>query len=150
MLLRLWFIISVIIINFYRGPLGTMLTGNSQTGMVHHGPGQQGSTDGDENHPEHRWNHLQSINDINGVRPLHRAQRILKDNTYPVTVCSPCCHLTEDTQVSAAIPPDYRAASLLKLWDSSVHLQTSVNCNVWSTKDSNIFSFFKPYRFKKK
>ena len=27
-------------------------------------------------------------------------------NTHPATVCSPCCHLTTDTQESAAVPPD--------------------------------------------
>ena len=37
--------------------------------------------------------------------------KILKDNTHPATVSSPCCHLTTDTQVSAAVPQDYRAAS---------------------------------------
>ena len=29
----------------------------------------------------------------------------------PATVCSPCCHLAKGTKVSAAVPPDYRAAS---------------------------------------
>ena len=40
-------------------------------------------------------------------------------------VCSPCCHLTTDTEVSAAIPPDYTAASLPRLWVSSTHPQHS-------------------------
>lgn len=35
------------------------------------------------------------------------------NNTYPRSVCTPCCHLTKDTQVSTAIPPDYSAASFL-------------------------------------
>lgn len=33
-------------------------------------------------------------------------------------VCSPCC-LTNDTEVAAAAPPDYGAASFLRLWESS-------------------------------
>ncbi len=35
--------------------------------------------------------------------------------------CSPCCRLASDTEVFAAVPPDYRAASFLRLWDSSIH-----------------------------
>ena len=37
------------------------------------------------------------------------------------TVCSPCCHLAKDTELSAVIPPDYRVASFLRLGDSSTH-----------------------------
>ena len=55
---------------------------------------------------------------------LHRAQRILKDNTRPATVCSPRCHLTTHTEVSTAVPPDCRAASLPGLGDSWTHLNT--------------------------
>ncbi len=46
-----------------------------------------------------------------------RAQRILKDSTHPDTACSPCCCLAGDAEVSAAVPPDYRAASFLRLRD---------------------------------
>ena len=38
-----------------------------------------------------------------------------KATATPATVCSPCCHLEKDTEVSAAAPPDYRAASLPRL-----------------------------------
>ena len=40
------------------------------------------------------------------------------------TVCSPCCHLTTYTAVSAAKPPDYTAASLWHcvLWVTSAWL----------------------------
>ena len=38
--------------------------------------------------------HLQGITDIGDVRCMHRAQSILKDNTHPVTVCSPCSCLS--------------------------------------------------------
>ena len=47
----------------------------------------------------------------------HRGNQ--KTTPSPATVCSPCWRLTEDTEVSAAAPPDYRAASHLRLWDSS-------------------------------
>ena len=50
----------------------------------------------------------------------HRAQRILKDN-IPVAIYSPYWHLAKVTYVCAAIPPDYREASFLRLWDSSGH-----------------------------
>lgn len=42
---------------------------------------------------------------------LNRAQRIYKTTLAPATVCSPCCRPAKDTGVSAAIPPDYGAAS---------------------------------------
>ena len=56
---------------------------------------------------EHQWHQW---SEMSAQRP-----KILKDNTHPDTVCSPCCHLTTDTQVSAAVPPDYRAASFSRL-----------------------------------
>ena len=40
-----------------------------------------------------------------------------KDNI--ATVCSPCCHLEKDTEVPAAIPVDFRAASFLRFLNSS-------------------------------
>ena len=49
---------------------------------------------------------------MTSARFLHRAQRMLKDNTDPATVCRPCCDLAKDTEISAAVPPDYGAASL--------------------------------------
>lgn len=54
--------------------------------------------------------HLPSISDIGEVRCLRRAKRILKDSTHPATACSPCCLLGKDIEVSAATPPDCRAA----------------------------------------
>ena len=41
-------------------------------------------------------------------------------------VCSPCCHLTKDTEVSAAMPPDCGGASFPGLWESSIHHQHSI------------------------
>ena len=64
--------------------------------------------------------HLQSIIDIGEVRFLHRAQRILKDNTHPVTVCSPCSFLTNDTGIFNAVPPECETAELILNEDSNV------------------------------
>lgn len=50
------------------------------------------------------------------VRSLHRAQMILKDNTHPATVCSTLFGLTKGTEVSAAVLPDCKAASVLGLF----------------------------------
>ena len=41
------------------------------------------------------------------------------NNTHPGAVCSPCCHLTKDREVSAALPPDYGAAAVRLLNSSS-------------------------------
>ena len=73
-------------------------------------PGQEGSTASDKIHQN-----------ITGT--IDGAQRILKQ--LPLQpVCSPCCcQCTQDTEVSAAIPPDYRAASFPRLWDSWTHPQ---------------------------
>ena len=45
----------------------------------------------------------------------------LKTPPSAATVCSPCCHLARDTEVSAVVPPDNRPASFPKLWDSWTH-----------------------------
>ena len=45
---------------------------------------------------------------------------LIKENTHPVTVFSPCCH---PTKVSAAVPSDYREASF--------HFCTII-CEAWS------------------
>ncbi len=39
-----------------------------------------------------------------------------KTTPTTTTACSPCFHLERDTEVSAAVPPDSRAASFLRLW----------------------------------
>ena len=55
-----------------------------------------------------------------------QSPKILNDNTHPATVCSPCCHLTTHTEVSAAVAPDYIAASLFRLnlpWAILIHHQ---------------------------
>lgn len=54
--------------------------------------------------------HLASIRDIGKER-----------EPIPATVCSPGCHLVKDAEVSVATPPDYRAASPLRLRDSTLH-----------------------------
>ena len=64
-------------------------------------------------------------------------------------MCSPCCHLTTDTEVSAAVPADYRAASFLRLGDYGTHPQHSLFQNRCKTKDSNIVSYFKTLQVKK-
>ena len=48
---------------------------------------------------------------------------VLSYTPTPATVCSPYCDLTTETEVSAAVPPHFRAASLLRLWASSAHPQ---------------------------
>lgn len=57
------------------------------------------------------------------MRCLPRAHTHL---SHTVVVCSPGCHLTSDTEVSAAVSPDYKAASFLGLWDSWIHSQRSI------------------------
>ena len=61
--------------------------------------------------PEHQW--------YQWCEMSTQSLKILKHNTHPATVASPCCHLTTHTEVSAAIPPDYRTALFhrLDLWD---------------------------------
>lgn len=62
--------------------------------------------------------HLENSNSYNRnnttlpIAPQH------KTATTPATVCSSWCHLAEDTEVYAAIPPDYGAASLPSLQKS--------------------------------
>ena len=56
--------------------------------------------------------HLQSVSDIKWVVVSAQSPKNTKDNTQPATVCSPCCHLTKDTEGSAAIPPDRVATTL--------------------------------------
>ena len=57
--------------------------------------------------------------------------RYSKTTSTPATVCSPCCQLAKD-KVSTDIPPDYRAASFFRLWDSWTHSQHSIVRNRWS------------------
>lgn len=57
-----------------------------------------------------------SISDIGQVSCLCRVRKILKTIPSP-----PCCRLPTDTEVSAAVSADYRAASLLMLWDAFHH-----------------------------
>ena len=57
--------------------------------------------------PELAGTHLQSIRFIGVVRCLHRAQQYLNIPPTPATVCSPCCHLARDTEVSNVVPPDF-------------------------------------------
>ncbi len=68
--------------------------------------------------------HLQSISDIGEVRCPFRARRILKDNTHRSHRLFTLLLLARDTEVTAAVPPDFRAASfpvrLLKS-SSTVH-----------------------------
>lgn len=39
------------------------------------------------------------------------------EQTVSETACSPSCHLARDTEISAAISPDYRTAFILHLRD---------------------------------
>ena len=68
-----------------------------------HGPGQEGST----NRPEHQWcpstehqRHLWSEMSAQSTKDTRRR------HSPQATVCSPCCPLSKDTEVSAAIPPN--------------------------------------------
>ena len=61
----------------------------------------------------------------------------LKDKDHPDTGCSPCSHLTRDTEVSAAIPPDNRAAPF-----TPQLLNTSLSkIDVAGLKNSIVISF---------
>ena len=53
---------------------------------------------------------------------------IPKTNIWLFSYCiySPCCHWVKNTEESAAIPPDYRATSFPRLWDSSLLLSCSM------------------------
>ena len=118
--------------------------------MIHHNPGLEGSTAGDQTQQ-------------NITATIYRASvasvkwdvctEILKDNTHPATDCSSYCLLTTHTEVSANIPPDYRAASLLRLW-RYIHLvplilykltQTAVfdrfDCALSSRKNSQLLNY---------
>ena len=55
--------------------------------------------------------HLQSISDITEVRYLHRAQKIVRDNTHPSYSLFTLLPSRKTTEVSTAIPPDYGTAS---------------------------------------
>ena len=61
--------------------------------MQVHSPGQEGSTAVDYNQPR------TSVKPSQWSDMFAWSQKILKDNTHPVTVCSPCCHLIKDTKV---------------------------------------------------
>ncbi len=57
---------------------------------------------------------------------LYKKDKMIKHGgvqttTTPATVFSPCCRQAKDTEVSAAVPLDYRAASSLRLWDYLLH-----------------------------
>ena len=53
--------------------------------------------------------------------PAQSPKDTKKWHRTPATVCSPCRHRANDTEVSAAVTPDYRAALLPRLWDSWTH-----------------------------
>ena len=81
-------------------------------------------------HSSYRKDRQQDINTVQNITgTIYRASvtsvmwRHEKTRPTPATVCSPCCHLANNTEVSAAVPPDYRAASFLRLWYSSIHPQ---------------------------
>ncbi len=53
-----------------------------------------------------------------------------QSHTIQVTVRSHCCHLKEDTEVSAAVPPVYRAASSLTAVRSLNSYLSTINCTL--------------------
>lgn len=67
------------------------------------------------------------------LRHLLLAQRIL---TTPAL----CCHLASDREVSAVVRPDYRAATFLRLWDSSARPPQSCK------RDETVFKNDEPLR----
>lgn len=67
---------------------------------------------------EHHWYHLPSISDIGEVRTLFLA--------------SSCCHLPSDTEVSAAVTPDNREPSFLRLCSTrKKNLFMMLSMNKW-------------------
>lgn len=62
--------------------------------------------------------YVYQLSSVTSVRCLQNAQR----THDPAAICSPCSHKSKDTELSAAKPPDYRAASLLRLLNSSLTL----------------------------
>ena len=67
--------------------------------------------------------------------------------TNSATVCLTCCCLTSDTEVSAAVPPDYRAAPSLRLWDSWSHPQHFTIKNIHIFMTSRLFSHLYNFSF---
>ena len=72
---------------------------------------------------------VQSISDNGEMRCLHRAQRILKGDTQPSHSLFTLLPSGKTYRVSAAVPPDYGAASFLKLFDSLTHPPQSTIVN---------------------
>ena len=67
---------------------------------------------------------IQTAQNIVGeVRCLHRAQRTLKDSTHPSHSLFTLLPPGKDTEVFAAVPPDYRAAFFHAMWDSAAHYE---------------------------
>ena len=68
---------------------------------------------------------------------------ILQENTHSDTVCPPWCHLTTDAEVSAAVPPGYRAASLLLHSSSGLHfIKYIFLCSIKRNEHQiNLYSF---------
>ena len=89
--------------------------------------------------------HLQGKGDNDDVWSLHRAQRIPEDNIHlaQATVCSPCCHLAKDTEVSAAImyhPPTEQLHS--KDSEGRNTLAQTLASETQTSLGTNLFSVF--------
>lgn len=107
---------SQTLISFYRGAIGSILTGNI---TIWHSlctaQDRKALQQGIKTTQDIVGTHLPSISDIGEVRCLHKAQRIVKTTPTPATGCSHCYHLEEDTEVPIAVPPDCGVASSLRL-----------------------------------
>ena len=67
---------------------------------------------------------LISESPLNHFKNYNLKKQKQKTPTIPAKAYSSCCYLAKDTEVSPAVPPDYRAASFLRLWDSTVQHKT--------------------------
>ena len=58
---------------------------------------------------------LISESPLNHFKNYNLKKQKQKTPTIPAKAYSSCCYLAKDTEVSPAVPPDYRAASFLRL-----------------------------------
>ena len=71
------------------------------------------------------------LTNVNGAFDTRDQQLVILSPIFPTlfmgNICSFCYRLAKDTEVSTAAPPDYRAASLPRLWDAWTHLLHSTS-----------------------
>lgn len=55
---------------------------------------------------------------------------------------SACCHLESDTDISTVLLADYRAASFLRLWESSIHPAQATKQNSFPSEAARDFNLY--------